>query len=83
MDNVLDIYINMKYKSHLSILKQWDSIFILFENGHFGWFYLDIDNETTINNDTNNSSFIVWIISPNCNRKYDEFLNQLTQKSKC
>eukprot|EP01084_Bolivina_argentea_P006572 12467_1 len=74
MQNLLNKEINKTYESFCSILHEWDSILILFENGHFGWFYIDIFNEISNN-------FILWLIAPNTNYKYDTFLNQLKQKS--
>ena len=81
MEIILQNYMETKYHSYCSTLMQWDSIIILFENGHFGWFYIDIDNEIVINN--NNNQCILWLISPTSNYKYDEFLRQLAQKSQC
>lgn len=80
METILKKYMETKYQSYSSTLIQWDSIIILFENGHFGWFYIDIDNEIVIDD---NIQCILWLISPTSNYKYDEFLRQLTQKSQC
>lgn len=76
MESILKQYVNKEYQSYCSTLLQWESILILFENGHFGWFYIDIDHEVSTND-------ILWLISPSSNYKYDEFLRQLTQKSQC
>ena len=78
ISNVLQSHLDEQYLSYCDIFTQWDSILILFDNGHFGWFYLDIDNEIIVNN---NSQSILWLIHPHSNSKYDTFLNQLSLKS--
>eukprot|EP01083_Nonionella_stella_P052371 138960_1 len=70
MDNVLK---QSKYVNYYSILSECDSVLILFENGHFCWFYLDICNQILKEND----NMIVWLIEPNANPKYDEFMHEL------